>query len=43
MLLTKKEQKIDHQFIIDNQAYSYIYDNSKFSEEELKGIVEYVK
>ena len=43
MLLTRKEENIEPCFLINNKVYSYIYDSSKYSEEELKKKVQYVR
>ena len=43
MLLTRKEENIEPSFLINNKVYSYIYDSSKYSEEELKKKVQYVR
>lgn len=42
-MLTKKVNNVDSFFIINNNKYSYLYDNSQFSEEELSQRVQYVK
>ncbi len=43
MMLTLKKQKMDNEIIIDDKPYSFIYDNSQFSENELQFKVQYVK
>ena len=43
MLLTKKKEKMKHEFFINKEVYSYVYDNSKFEEKELDEKVQYVK
>lgn len=43
MLLTKKKEKMKHELFINNEVYSYVYDNSKFEEKELDEKVQYVK
>jgi len=42
-MLSRKIDNVDSFFIIDNNKYSYLYDNSKFSEEELPKRIQYVK
>ena len=43
MLLTRKDEILEPHFLLDNQVYSYLYDSSLFTEEELKGKIQYVK
>ncbi len=43
MLLTKKEEKMNDEFIIGGNAYSYLYDNSCFDEHTLNEKTQYVK
>lgn len=43
MLLTKKKEKMKNEFMINNNAYSFVYDNSSFEENVLEEKVQYVK
>ena len=43
MLLTKKKEKMKNEFMINNNAYSFVYDNSTFEENVLEEKVQYVK
>lgn len=43
MLLTRKDEVLEPHFLLDNQVYSYLYDSSLFTEEELKEKIQYVK
>lgn len=43
MLLTKKKEKMKKEFMINNNAYSFVYDNSSFEENVLEEKVQYVK
>ncbi len=43
MLLTKKKEKMKNEFMINNDAYSFVYDNSTFEENVLEEKVQYVK
>lgn len=43
MLLTKKKEKMKKEFMINNDAYSFVYDNSTFEENVLEEKVQYVK
>lgn len=43
LVLTKKKERLSTFFILDNEEYSPIYNNSKYSEDELKKKVQYVR
>ena len=43
VLLTRKQEENGYYFLIDNNKYSLIYDNSNFKESELNKRVQYVR
>ena len=43
MVLTRKQEENGYYFLIDNNKYSLIYDNSNFKESELNKRVQYVR
>lgn len=43
LVLTKKDEKVDLFFNIDNEKFSPLYDNSQYNEEELSKKVQYVR